>query len=379
MKANPAPHLTALSMFLLLAPPALLSQEDTPTRSQPERAQPEAPPVSSRESRTSAPPPSRGGRSEARPERGRGAPPTRGEQDPKRAAPTAREALPREERRVSYIGVLTTPVSPEVRTHLRLGEGFGLRVVEVLRGSPAMAAGIQENDVLIRFEDQRLVAMEQLQALVREKRKGEKVKLSLVNQGERRDLEVEIGDTLVPVQPSHDLRRMAPPDSRSREERPSLHAGDKPHSPEQGGPPREGMDFRRHMDEWREKFEQQQKAWREWQERFRDWSHQHGKHFPPPPVMPGFSMSRPGAEQTMGSPSPERREASTITRSDDSGVYTLKKQGGTRLFTAQPKGGEPRTWNLDRENERRSIPENLRAKLGQLEELQRHEMRPREE
>lgn len=389
---KPNHHLTALGALLLATATSLPAQEEkaappVPPPAQNEEAprkrdpQPETPPPARKErpdTRKDAPPPARGQRPEARPESRRDAP-QRGTTDTRGSSRSGREAPPPAERRVTYIGVLTAPLSPEMRAHLRLPEGFGLRVIEVLRGSPAAAADIHENDVLIRFEDQRLASMEQLQALVREKKKGDSVKLHLISSGQPRDVQVQIEEHTLPAPSAHDPRRMGFPSTRPHDGRPPHQAEHhRSPAPERGSHLSEGMDFRRHADEWREKFEQQQKAWREWQERFREWSREHGRHFPQPPLMPSFGMERPGPEGREGGPPPEQREASTITRSDESGVYTLKKQGEARIFTAQPKGSEGKSWNLNREEERRSIPEELRGKLGQLEELHRGEARARQ-
>jgi len=327
-----------------------------------------------RERRDDAPPPERG-------RRGPGENPRRSEPPAERGQPGSRERPEQrgrqpETRRVPFIGVLTAPLSVDARAHLKLAEGFGLRVVEVLPESPAKAAGLKEDDILIRFEDQRLASMEQLQALVRERRAGERVALTVISAGEQREVGVEIGENTVParIEQGPPGPRLAPPppggrfpDSPPREGRP------RPESPWRDW----GHDLGRQMNEWREKLEQHQKAWREWQERVREWTHEHGRHFPPPPSMPGmpdFSRREQPPEAQTGrieDRREERREASTITRSDESGIYTLKREGDRVIFSATPRDGEQRSWNLNDERERREIPEPLRDKLRQLEELRR--------
>ena len=68
-------------------------------------------------------------------------------------------------RKVAYLGVMTREVPPELRSQLGLAEGFGLLVDGVMPDSPATAAGIKEHDILVRFEDQQLVNIEQLMRL----------------------------------------------------------------------------------------------------------------------------------------------------------------------------------------------------------------------
>lgn len=370
---KPAPSLAALCGLLLASAPVLPAQEEKPAPPAPEAApKPDAPP---RASRPDAPPPARGER--GRPPEGRPAPKPR-ERGPDRSPATGRPTEPGRDRapepprgqkppegkKVPFIGVLTAPLSPETRAHLRLPEGFGLRVVEVLRESPAMTASLRENDILVKFEDQRLASMEQLQALVREKQKGDRVSLTVISSGAQKEVSIEIGETTVPARPEGEGRgpRILAPHPGEGRFTPPGHRG--PDSPR--GEHQEGMDLRRQMEEWREKFEQQQKAWREWQERLREWSREHGRHFPPPP---GLGRDGVSYSEKRGQHSASRSEAASITRSDDSGVYTLRKDGDRHIFTAHPKEGEARSWNLDREEDRRGIPEPMREKLRLLEEI----------
>jgi hypothetical protein len=241
-----------------------------------------------------------------------------------------------EMRRVSYLGVLTSPVSPDARAHLGLKEGFGLRIAEVQRGSPAEAAGLKENDVLVRLEDQRLASMEQLQALVRERRKGEQVKLLVISAGKETEVTVEVGETSVPANPEPRGPRFLPP-----------------------------MGLPRLPGEMREHWEHHRRALEDWQEKRRD------SGAPPPPAP---SREKAGEQRRSG----ESRGVSTVTRSDDSGIYTLSRNGDRHIFTAQPREGESSVWDLREGRER--IPEPLREKLRQLEEIRgdREENRIRE-
>src|SRR5690606_33539670 len=117
-----------------------------------------------------------------------------------------------------------------------------LRVAEVQRGSPAQAAGLKENDVLVRFEDQRLASMEQLQALVRERRKGERVNLGVISAGKEAVVAVEVGETSVPVHRESHGPRFLPPAVRVL---PESHFGDM----------REHMEhYRRSLQEWQERM-----------------------------------------------------------------------------------------------------------------------------
>lgn len=299
------------------------SREGQPSGREPGSRRPEAPPPG-REARRDAPRDrAPGPEAERRDDR-----PQHGHEDKARSRGHAGEM-----RQVSYLGVLTGPVSPEARAHLGLKEGFGLRVAEVQRGSPAQVAGLKENDVLVRFEDQRLASMEQLQALVRERSKGERVNLLVISAGKESVVAVEVGETSVPVHPESHGPRFMPPLPEAR------------------------------FGELREHWERHRRSLQEWQERMRHGGRESGRGEAPPPVHGGPSGERGTPEARRG----ESRGVSTVTRSDDSGIYTLKREGDRVTFSAQPREGEARSWKLPEEHDR--IPEPLRDKLRQLEEI----------
>ena len=83
----------------------------------------------------------------------------------------------------SYLGVSTSPVPAALRQHLNLPEGVGLVCDFVEKGSPAEAAGLKQYDVLHKLDDQILVNAQQLAVLIRARKGGEEVKLSIVRGG----------------------------------------------------------------------------------------------------------------------------------------------------------------------------------------------------
>lgn len=103
--------------------------------------------------------------------------------------------------KVAWLGVATAPVDPAVRRHLDLPEGFGITVDYVAEDSPAAAAGVQEHDILVRLDDQRLTTPEHLAVLVRAQKKGDRVKLAFLRKGTEQTVEIMLGETEVPEQP----------------------------------------------------------------------------------------------------------------------------------------------------------------------------------
>lgn len=94
----------------------------------------------------------------------------------------------------TWLGISTHPVDPSLREHLEIPEGFGIQIVEVLPDSPAAGAGLRSNDVLIRLDDQRLISPEHLSLLVRSKKSGDSVSLTLIRKGREETVEVVLGE-----------------------------------------------------------------------------------------------------------------------------------------------------------------------------------------
>jgi membrane-associated protease RseP (regulator of RpoE activity) len=97
-----------------------------------------------------------------------------------------------------FLGVISRPAAAEVRAQLKLGVGFGLAVDEVMPDSPAAAAGLRENDILIRLNDQRLVSAEQLQFLIIDAGKDKEVTLTFIREGAPQSATAKIVEKLMP-------------------------------------------------------------------------------------------------------------------------------------------------------------------------------------
>ena len=58
--------------------------------------------------------------------------------------------------------------------------------------SPAAAAGLKEHDILQKVNDQLIINFEQLHVLIRSKKAGEKVKLTVLRQGSEKQLDAKL-------------------------------------------------------------------------------------------------------------------------------------------------------------------------------------------
>ena len=95
--------------------------------------------------------------------------------------------------KVTFLGVETGPVPRALAAHLGLDRDLGLVVNSVAKDSPA-AGVLQENDVLKQLDDQILVDGRQLSVLIRAKKPGTEVKLTLVRAGKEQVVTAKLGE-----------------------------------------------------------------------------------------------------------------------------------------------------------------------------------------
>ncbi len=103
-----------------------------------------------------------------------------------------------EKEKVAYLGVETLPVDRTVAAQLGLPRDTGLVVRRVADGSPA-ASLLKEHDVLTKLDDQILIDMHQLSVLIRSRKAGDEVKLTVVRGGKETTIKAKLGEREVPV------------------------------------------------------------------------------------------------------------------------------------------------------------------------------------
>lgn len=271
------------------------------------------------------------------------------------------------QRPVAYIGVMTRDVTPELRSQFSLPEGFGLMVEEVMPGSPAEQTGLKKHDILLKLEDQQLITMEQLMALVRARKKGEVVSLTVISGGKENQVAVTLGEHLMPERTQQGLS--------------GWPQGGNPFLG--GDPTRGGMyGFQYPGRETPELMERFQQEMREFQQRMQDWAK--GDRSAPMPQLPRLNhqpqsrsnpAKRPQPSAGGTPPGGNRHElnitqsnaAAHITRRDDSGEYSLKIEDGKTTFTARPNGGTEQSWPVNNDAERKAVPDEFRDKLRMMD------------
>lgn len=329
--------LVALSMLSLTLVPAV-ADEPKPTPPNPNveapaaeaEKKPERPP-----SRGEAPSPKRErpDRSEGtdRPERPEPGPrvprfEAREGERPGRSGGPGREAHgPREGKMRTWLGIATTPIDSALREHLELPEGFGVQIAEAMPDSPAATAGLRKNDILVRFEDQRLISPEHLALLVRAQKEGDRVSLAIVRKGREETVEVVLGET-------HE-NQFGPfgPDGHSPEGFPM--------------PPRFDRDpshwqetIRKHQDYWQDWMDEHRPGWREHPDR--EGGHprrprsdgperQEGRP-PSVSVSPGFPLRVFGSEGVLKIDN-EQGEL-TLTRKGDDHTLVIEDASGKVVY-----------------------------------------------
>lgn len=96
--------------------------------------------------------------------------------------------------RRAYLGVVSTPVRLGASEVVRTGQRDGLRVVEVLSGSPAEQAGIRTGDVLLRVGSRAVSNAESLQKLLFAEAIGVPMNIAVLRDGHLTDVSAVPGE-----------------------------------------------------------------------------------------------------------------------------------------------------------------------------------------
>lgn len=103
-------------------------------------------------------------------------------------------AQPADGKPVAFLGVTCSQAPVALSRQVDLPDGFGLVVDTVHADSPAAGAGLERHDLLYKFDDQLLVNSPQLVTLVRSKKIGDTVELTVIRKGEHEKLSVTVGE-----------------------------------------------------------------------------------------------------------------------------------------------------------------------------------------
>jgi serine protease Do len=93
------------------------------------------------------------------------------------------------------IGVVIQEVTKELAESFGLPKAAGALVNSVEKGGPAEKAGIQASDVILKFDNKEIGSSNELPRIVASTRPGAKVSVQVWRKGERKDLQLAVGET----------------------------------------------------------------------------------------------------------------------------------------------------------------------------------------
>jgi hypothetical protein len=94
-----------------------------------------------------------------------------------------------------YLGVSLGPVPEALADQLGLKRGEGMLVTEVAEDSPAQRAGFEANDVIVKVDDQIVLAEEQLRKLIGYTTPGNPLTIGVIRKAKRQTLTATLGAT----------------------------------------------------------------------------------------------------------------------------------------------------------------------------------------
>lgn len=97
-----------------------------------------------------------------------------------------------------FLGVQTREITRENFSKYGLSEVRGVGVEKVIENSPASQAGIQNGDVIVRFNGDEITSTRKLNRLISEVAPDHQVKLTIVRGGSEREITATVGKRMLP-------------------------------------------------------------------------------------------------------------------------------------------------------------------------------------
>lgn len=94
----------------------------------------------------------------------------------------------------AFLGVRPTDLTPQVTEQLGIEADSGVVVLAVEPGTAADEAGVEEGDVIVELDGERVAIVEDLLGALRQRSPGDEVTLTVLRDGERRKLAATLGD-----------------------------------------------------------------------------------------------------------------------------------------------------------------------------------------
>ncbi len=262
---------------------------------------------------------------------------------------------------VAYLGVVTAPLDPAVSEHLGLPDGVGLAVLDVAEDGVVKDL-LHPRDILHKLDDQLLTSPDHLAVLVRAKKPGDEVAVSVFRKGKAETLKVTLGEV--------DRARVRSPGAWNED----TFLG--PWFDRQ-----QGMQaFEEAMRNWQRQMEQMQRRFgRGMQGWSQGWSAPDEEMMPnqpeaeePPP--PPRERPRRLLKPVPGAPAPEAHveqhvEAmSTVSESRDGVTITLTDRNGQRSVRIEEEGKTVFDGPLNSDEQMKKVPEKYRERIAEMKD-----------
>ena len=101
---------------------------------------------------------------------------------------------PRRVQLPSFLGVELGEVSGEAVTRLKLREERGALIEGVTSGSSAAHAGLQKDDVIVKWDGEMVESAREMSRLIRETPPGRAVRLTVIRDGREMEISVTLGE-----------------------------------------------------------------------------------------------------------------------------------------------------------------------------------------
>lgn len=106
--------------------------------------------------------------------------------------PIVVKAQTHKKERVTWLGVVVTEVSDDLRTQLDIPDGSGVRVRQAMKDSPAAKAGLRADDLIVKIDDQLIFNIPQFQALMRSFKSGTEVTVTFYRKGKKQTAKAKL-------------------------------------------------------------------------------------------------------------------------------------------------------------------------------------------
>jgi membrane-associated protease RseP (regulator of RpoE activity) len=93
----------------------------------------------------------------------------------------------------NYLGVYTEPVTSDNQNAYGLREARGVGISKVIKDSPAEKAGLQKDDVILRFDNEPVGSVRKLNRLIDEAELGHTAQLTISRKGAEQQVSVKLG------------------------------------------------------------------------------------------------------------------------------------------------------------------------------------------